>query len=127
MNLIPTWPFVLGALVIGAAGGSYAMHAVMSNTINDMKLEAATSLAADSQLALDNYKAAAEVVTEAALGARTDLSTLTAGLAVIRKGQKNAPPAPLPVDCKPGPVRLRNLSETATAADAAIAGSVPRK
>lgn len=125
MSIIPTWPFVVGALVIGAAGGAYVDHAVMSGRIDRMELAAATAQAADSKLALENYKAAAEVVTEAALGARTDLSTIAAGMAVIRKGQKNVPPAPLPVDCRPGPVRLRNLSETATAADNAIVGSVP--
>lgn len=127
MSLIPTWPIAVGALAVGLAGGAALDHTIMSSKIDRMKLDNAEAISKASQAALADYKAAAEVVTEAALGARTDLTAVNAQLAAIRKGQKNVPLPPLPVDCRPGPVRLRNLAETAAAADRAIAGSVPGK
>jgi hypothetical protein len=127
MSLIPTWPFVAGALLIGAAGGAALDHTIMAGKIDRMELAAAKSEAADAAQALADYKTAAEVIANAALGAQTDLAGVNAQLAAIRKGQKNAPPPPLPVDCRPGAVRLRNLAETAAAADKAIAGQVPGK
>lgn len=138
MSLIPTWPIAVGALVIGLATGATGAKLWYADTvadtvadlkveIADMKSDTAKSEADDARIALADYKAAAEVVTAAALGAQTDLTTINAQLAAIRKGQKNAPPPPLPADCKPGPVRLRNLAETAAAADATIARPVPRK
>lgn len=127
MSLIPTWPFVVGGLLIGAAGGAALDHTIMSARIDRMKAADAESISQASQVALEDYKTAAEVVAGAALGAKTDLTAITAQLAAIRKGQKNAPPPPLPVDCRPGPVRLRNLADTAAAADKAIAGSAAGK
>ncbi len=127
MSLIPTWPFVVGALVIGGASGAYADHVYMSSKIDKMELAQAKSEAADSKLALSDYKVAAQVISDAALGAQTDLTSVNARLAAIMKGQKNAPPPALPVDCRPGPVRLRNLAETAATADSSIARQVPSK
>lgn len=127
MSLIPTWPFVAGALLIGAAGGAALDHTVMARRLAEIKLENAEAVTAASELALADYMKAADDIKAAAVGAQTDLTNITAQLAAIRKGQKNAPPPPLPADCKPGPVRLRNLAETAAAADKAIAGSVPGK
>lgn len=125
MSLIPTWPFVAGGLLIGAAGGVALDHTIMSAKIDRMKLDNAEAVSQASQVALEDYKTAADVVTTAALGAQTDLSTVNAQLAAIRRNQKNAPPPPLPADCKPGPVRLRNLADTAAAADKAAARPGP--
>ena len=127
MSLIPTWPFVVGALVIGGAAGFAIEHTIKSAEIASIKLTNANEITQASQVALEDYKTAAEVVAGAALGAQTDLTAINAQLAAIRKGQKNAPPPPLPADCKPGPVRLRNLADTAAAADKAISGSVSGK
>lgn len=134
MSLIPTWPIAAGALVVGLAAGGFGAKLWYADTIADLKIAAAeaktdqaNAISQASQVALSDYKTAAEVITSAALGAQTDLTAVNAQLAAIRKGQKNAPPPPLPADCKPGPVRLRNLAESAAAADSAIAGSVPRK
>lgn len=127
MSLIPTWPFVVGALVIGGAGGFALEHTIKSAEIAGIKLENANEITQASQVALEDYKTAAGVVADAALGAQTDLTAINAQLAAIRKGQKNVPPPPLPADCKPGPVRLRNLADTAAAADKAIAGSAAGK
>lgn len=134
MSILPTWPIAAGALVVGLVAGATGGKLWYAGTIADLKVDIANMKAANaesisqaSQVALSDYQAAAEVVTAAALGAQTDLTAINAQLAAIRKGQKNAPPPALPSDCKPGPVRLRNLAESAAAADQAIARPVPRK
>lgn len=38
MSIIPTWPFVAGALVIGLAGGAYVDHKVMQGRIDKIEL-----------------------------------------------------------------------------------------
>lgn len=134
MSLIPTWPIAAGALVVGLAAGGFGAKLWYADTIADLKIAAAETKRENaeattqaSQIALSDYITAADKIKAAATGAQTDLSAITAQLALIRRNQKNAPPPPLPDNCRPGPVRLRNLSETAAAADAAIAGSVPGK
>jgi len=134
MSLIPTWPIAAGALVIGLAAGGFGAKLWYAGTIANLKIAAAetkrdeaNAISQASQVALSDYKTAAEVIAAAALGAQTDLSAVNTQLAAIRRNQKNAPPPPLPADCKPGPVRLRNLAESAAAADGAIARPVPRK
>lgn len=93
----------------------------LGTELAEAKASRASEMAKDAQTALADYKVAAETIHKAATGAQLDLASVTAQLATIRKAQKNAPPPPLPTDCKPGAVRLRNLAETAAAADAAIA------
>ncbi len=127
MSLIPTWPFVVGALIAGTVGGGSAVHTYMAAKIDRMKLENAEEISKASNQALIDYKAGADVIKAAAATAQTDLTAINAQLATIRREQKNAPPPPLPVDCKPGAIRLHNLSETAAAADRAIARPVPSK
>jgi len=134
MSLIPTWPIAVGALVIGLAAGGFGAKLWYADTIADLKIAAAetkrdeaNAISQASQVALSDYKTAAEVIAAAALGAQTDMTSALAQLAAIRRNQKNAPPPPLPADCKPGPVRLRNLAETAAAADRAIARPVSGK
>jgi len=41
MSLIPTWPFVVGGLLLGAAGGAALDHAIMSAKIYRMEKAAA--------------------------------------------------------------------------------------
>lgn len=134
MSLIPTWPIAVGALVVGMATGATGAKFWYADTIADLKIDIANRKADDanaisqaSQVALSDYKEGAEKIKAAALGAQTDLSAITSQLAAIRRNQKNAPPPPLPADCKPGPVRLRNLAESAAAADAALARPIPVK
>lgn len=38
MNILPTWPFVAGALVIGLAGGAYVDHKVMQGRIDKIQI-----------------------------------------------------------------------------------------
>lgn len=134
MSILPTWPIAAGALVVGLVAGTTGSKLWYADTIADLKIDIANAktdqanaISQASQVALSDYKVAADVIANAALGAQTDLTAVNAQLAAIRRNQKNAPPPPLPTDCKPGPVRLRSLAESAAAADAAIAGSVSRK
>lgn len=134
MSLIPTWPIAAGALAVGLVTGGAGAKLWYAGTIADLKVDIANikkdnaeSITQASQLALDDYKQAAEHMKDAAQGAQIDLTSVTAALAAIRRNQKNAPPPPLPADCRPGPVRLRNLAETAAAADQAIARPVAGK
>ena len=134
MSLIPTWPIAVGALAVGLVAGGTGAKFWYAGTIADLKIEIANikkdnaeAISQASQVALSDYKVAADVITAAALGAQTDLSAVNTQLAAIRRNQKNAPPPPLPADCKPGPVRLRNLADTAAAADKAIARPIPSK
>lgn len=124
-----TIKLVVGAAVLSAAFGAgwaangWRLHAELA----DAKAARADEITQASQVALADYKEAADKIKAAASGAQVDLASVNTQLAAIRRNQKNAPPPPLPADCKPGPVRLRNLAETAAAADKAIAGSVPGK
>lgn len=127
MSLIPTWPFVSGGLLLGALGGAAVDHAFMSAKVAAIKLDNAEAVSQASQVALSDYQEAAKTIKDAAAGAQLDLSNVSAQLATIRRNQKNAPPPALPADCRPGPQRLHNLSETAAAADQAISRSVPGK
>ncbi|MES2349137.1 MAG: hypothetical protein V4641_16370 [Pseudomonadota bacterium] len=127
MSLIPTWPIAIGALVLGTAAGVAVDHAIMSSRIDKIKLTNAEEITAASVVALADYRLAAEEIKEAATGAKADITAVNSQLATIRRNQKNVPLPSLPADCKPGSVRLRNLAETAAAADAAIARPVPGK
>lgn len=134
MSLIPTWPIAIGALVVGVAAGGTGAKLWYAGTVAGLKVDIATiekdnaeAISQASQVALSDYKIAAEVVSAAALGAQTDLTAMRADMATIRRNQKNAPPPPLPADCRPGPVRLRNLAESAATADRSIARPVPSK
>ena len=134
MSLIPTWPIAVGALAIGLATGATGAKLWYADTIADLKIDIANMKAAtakneanDARTALADYKAAAEVVTAAALGAQTDMTAMRSDLATLRKNQKNAPPPALPDDCRPGPVRLRNLAEITAAANKSLARPVPSK
>lgn len=109
------------AFAAGWAINGWRLH----SEVADLKTTAATVRAVGAEQAVTDLTAAAEVVKEAAIGNRTDNAAMAAKLDTIERRIKNAPPPPLPVGCKPGPDRLRNLSEAAAAIDAAIARSVP--
>lgn len=134
MSLIPTWPIAAGALVIGIGAGGFGAKLWYADTIADLKIAAANAktdeanaVSQASQVALSDLVAGAQQIKAAALGAQTDLTAVRADMATIRRNQKNAPPPALPADCRPGPIRLRNLAETAAAADKAIARPVPSR
>lgn len=113
------------AVAFGAGwlANGWRLHA----TISDMKRADAEAVSQVSQVALSDFQLVAKSINASAGGAQVDLTSINAKLAQIQRNQKNAPPAPLPPDCRPGPVRLRNLSETAAAADHAIARPTPSR
>ena len=112
----------VGLLAIAFGAGWTANGWRLSTELAEVRAAHSDEAAQAARDDLALYKSAAEKIHEAAAGAQVDLAAVNAQLAAIRKGQKNAPP--LPADCKPGDIRLRNLAETAAAADAAIARPV---
>jgi len=107
----------------GWTANGWRLHA----DISDIKTTQANEISQASQVALADYKEGAKAIKDAAAGAQLDLSNLGMKLDAIDRRTKNAKPPPLPPDCRPGPVRLRNLSEAAAAIDAAIARPVASK
>lgn len=127
MSLIPTWPFVAGGLLLGALGGAAVDHALMSAKVSGLELKIAQIEKAHSdenaqraEVALSDFQADAKVIHEAALSYATTQSTLGAKMDLIRKDFKNAQAQkPLPVDCRPDAVRVRNLQNAIDAANQA--------
>jgi hypothetical protein len=134
VSLVPKWPFVAAALVFGLLAGAGGMRVWDKGTIDDLKVEVATvksnnaqAVTVATQAALKDFVAAGEVIKQAATTGQANVATLNAKLDTIARKQNAKPPAPLPVDCRPGTERVRNLSEAAAAINAAIARPVPSK
>ena len=113
-------PAGIGLLAIAFGAGWTANGWRLSTELAEVRAAHSDEAARATRDDLALYKSAAEKIHEAAAGAQVDLAAVNAQLAAIRKGQKNAPPPPLPADCKPGAIRLKNLQETAAAADSVI-------
>lgn len=134
MSLIPTWPIAAACLVGGVllgAGGAGWWH---SDTIGDLELkvarmerDSAVGVSVQYKQAADDLAGAAKTIKAAAEAGSTDVSTLNAKLDTINRSIKNAKPAPLPADCRPGADRVRNLSESAAAVDQAITRPISGK
>ena len=133
-TLVPKWPFVAAALVLGLLAGAGGMRVWDKGTINDLKVEMAgikaknaEEVATASQAALQELADASKAIKQAATAGQANVASLNAKLDSIARKQNAKPPAPLPVDCRPGSDRVRNLSEKAAAINAAIARPVPSK
>lgn len=135
MKLIPTWPFVLIALVIGCLIGAFGMSWWDADEIADrdvkianLQKERAIEVANQSQAALKEFQDASKIITDAAQAGQLTFTSLSSKLDQIDRRYRNVkPPAPLPVDCKPGAERVRRLTEGAAAVDEAIARPVSGK
>ncbi len=114
-----------GIILLAFGAGWTANGWRLKTDLANVKLDNAEAITQASRVALADYQAAAKVISDAAGGAQVDINALGVKLDAINRRIKNAPPAPLPPDCKPGPVRLRNLAEAAAAADASAARPVP--
>lgn len=133
MALIPTWPIAAGTLVIGLAVGGIGATWWHSDTISDLELkiskmerDAAVKVANDSNAALADLTAAAKNIKAASETGQVSITTLGTKLDAIDRRYRNAkPPAPLPVDCRPGAERVRRLTEGAAAVNEALARPVP--
>lgn len=134
-NLVPKWPFVAGALVLGLVAGAGGMRTWDSSAIDGLQVQIAQikaknaeSVAAQSQAALSDLATASRAIKEAASTGQAGISALSAKLDTIDRRYRNAkPPAPLPVDCKPGVDRVRQLTDSAAAVNEAIARPVSGK
>lgn len=133
-NLVPKWPFVAGALVVGMVVGAGSVHvwdkgeiAALNLSLAQLKQKQAEDVSKASQAALADLTAAAGKIKAAAESGNVDVSALGAKLDALNRSYKNAKAPALPVDCRPGVVRVRNLAESAAAVDQAIARPVPGK
>jgi hypothetical protein len=134
LNLVPKWPFVAGALVLGLLGGAGGMRVWDKGTIDDLKVDLANvksknaqDVANASQTALKDLADASKAIKEAASTGQANFAGLNAKLDTLARKYNAKPPAPLPVDCRPGTERVRNLSESAAAVNASIARPIPGK
>lgn len=69
MSIIPTWPFVAGALVIGLAGGAYVDHKVMQGRIDKIQIAHTEQLRAREVQRAKDEVAARETERQLALRA----------------------------------------------------------
>jgi hypothetical protein len=135
MSILPTWPIAAGALAIGLAVGAVGSYLWNADTIADLEVDIAEIKSKEAQdianqykTAFDNLEVATATIKTAAETGQVNYSTLASKLDTIDRRYRNAkPPAPLPVDCKPGAERVRRLTEGAAAVDQAILGSVSSK
>jgi len=110
------------ALVLGFGGGWKVNGWRLDANLEHVQAEQQKSRADQADAAIADLVAATGKIKAAAEGAHVDLAGLTKKLDVIRKDFRDAKPAPLPVDCRPDAVRVRELTAAADAVDEAIAG-----
>lgn len=115
---------VAGVLALAIGGGigwsvnGWRLNAEMAS----IKADRATDQAKQAQTALSDLADASKKIHDAAENAQTDLSGINTQLQHIREDFKNAKAAPLPIDCRPDAVRVRELSDASRTVDQAIAG-----
>lgn len=135
MSILPTWPIAAGALALGLLVGAAGISWWDSDEIADrdvkiaqMERDKAVVVSTQSQTALNDLIEASKQIKTASQEGQANFSSLSSKLDVIDRRYRNAkPPAPLPVDCKPGAERVRRLAEGAASVDEAIARPVPVK
>lgn len=115
----------MGALLVAFSMGWLFQGWRLNGEIANIRKEQATQIAKDANTALTDLKEATKGINDAAKGAQTEKITLANQIAALRKDIKNA--KPLPVDCKPDDVRMRNLSGAVSATNKAVVGSVPSR
>jgi hypothetical protein len=115
-------PFMVGA---GIAAGVLAFGAGwvingwrLSNELSRLKATQAQEKAAQATVALTTLQADAAAIHKAATEYAGIETTLAPKIAALTKELRNA--KPLPVDCKPDAVRVRNLDSAIDAANQAI-------
>lgn len=109
---------LVGLLLAGAAG--WAANGWRHGTeIAELQRAHAETMRSQSELALATLQADAAVITKAAAEFATIQSTLAPRMTALTKELRNA--TPLPADCRPDPVRVRNLDAAIDAANQAVA------
>lgn len=108
------------ALAIGFGSGWTANGWRLGVEIAELKSDAAAVEAQSATEALAELETGMKRVTAAAKTAQGNVGTINSQLDQIRKEFKNSAPPPLPPDCRPDDVRMKNLRDSAQAVDAAI-------
>lgn len=128
MSLVPKWPFVAAALVVGLAVGAGGMHVWDASTIAGLKVDMANLKAKQaedvsiaSQAALKDFVEATDKIKDAAQAGQVSYTALSSKLDTLNRKYNAKPPTVLSADCRPGAVRVQHLTESAAAVDASIA------
>lgn len=108
----------LGVLLFAA--GWHVNGWRLNGQIEQLKAARAADQAVQATAALADLTAAADKINKAAGSAHVDVAGLNTKLDQIRKDFRDAKPAPLPADCRPDAVRVRELAAAADAVDQAV-------
>jgi len=115
--MIPPQLALAGMLLAGVAGWFTSGWRHDAETA-ELRRAHAEYRAALSEATLRDVQASADVIRTAATEFGTIQSTLAPRMSALTKELRNA--KPLPADCRPDPVRVRNLDAAIDAANQAI-------
>lgn len=98
MNLLPTWPIAVGALVLGLAGGAYVDHSIMAGRIDkinaahaEQERERQVVRAADELAARNKEQAWAERLGKTEQEKQDEIDRVRAAGAAAIAGLQNRP------------------------------------
>lgn len=116
--MIPT-PILLAGMLLAGLAGWFTSGWRHDAEIAELRRAHAEYRAGLSEQALADVQASTEVIRTAAAEFGAIQSTLAPRISALTKELRNAPK--LPADCRPDPVRVRNLDAAIDAANQAIA------
>lgn len=131
---MPTWllgwqGYAIGGLLIAivAGGGGMCLEGtIKQHEIDGLKLAEETQAYKDADAALTQFEKDVTSINNAANTYQSDKEHMDAKFAKISKEFSDAIKAdPLPIDCKPGPIRLHHLSVAVQAANDTAIGKQP--
>lgn len=121
VSALPWRGIVAAVLAAGLFASGWAINGWRKDAeIERMKTASAQADVASANQALEDLQQAGATIRAKADEFSGIQTTLVAKMDAIRKDLKNA--KPLPADCRPDDVRVRNLSDAVDAANAAAAG-----
>lgn len=127
--LTGVWGYVAAAVVAALLATSATYYVTSRSyqvTISDMKAAEANAKATSVSASLTQLQTFIGSMHEAASAYAVQQQDMSAKFTALHKDFQNAIKAsPLPLDCAPDPVRLRNLSAAVAAANAASTGAKP--
>lgn len=111
-KLIPTWPFVVGALVVGLGAGAYADHKIMQGRIDKMTIAHAEELRVrevqrvkDEVAAREEERRLTVTIGKIQQGQVNEIATIRAAHAdELNRVQQRANRKPTPTGATPAPV-----------------------
>jgi septal ring factor EnvC (AmiA/AmiB activator) len=106
------------AAIISAGGTYYIVHTANAVTISNLKLQQSQAQTASVTASINKLTGFISSMNEAAAGYQSNLDTINANFADLKKGLSNAiKQTPLPVDCRPDASRLSILTAAVAAAN----------